>query len=66
MKDVRRQLERNWRKTKKESDKQLYEKQCHIFNSLMTNAQSNNFSSLFDNCLDSKSLWQSMDKVLPR
>ena len=29
-------------------------------------AQSNNFSSLFDNCLDSKSLWHSIDNMLHR
>ena len=32
----------------------------------MKKAQSNYFSCLFNNCLDSKSLWHSIDKVLHR
>ena len=44
----------------------IYKKQCHIYNSLLKKAQSNYFSSLFDNCLDSKSFWHSIDKVLHR
>ena len=60
----RRQHERNWRKTKKESDKLLYKKQGHIYNFLLKKVQSNYFPSLFDNCLDFKSLCHSIDKVL--
>ena len=52
----KRQLERQWRKSGNESDKLLYKKLCHMYNSLLKKAQSNYFSSLFDNGLDSKSL----------
>ena len=41
-------------------------KQRHIYNSLFEKAQSNYVSSFFDNCLNSKSLWQSINKVLHR
>ena len=37
-----------------------------MYNSLLKNAQSNYFSSLFDNYLDSKLLWHSIDKMLRR
>ena len=30
---IRRQLERTWRKTRNESDKLAYKKQCHLYNS---------------------------------
>ena len=40
-----RQLERQWHKSRNESDKLLYKKQCHINNSLLKKAQSNHFSS---------------------
>ena len=60
----RLQLERRWHKSGNKSDKLLYKKQCHIYNSLLKKAQSNYFSSLFENCLDSKSLWHSIDKIL--
>ena len=41
-------------------------KQCHIYNFLLKKAQSNYFSSLFDNCLHFKSLWYYIDKMLHR
>ena len=61
----RRQLENNWQKTKKELDK-LLRKKSRIYNSLLKKVQSNYFSSLFGNFLDSKSFWRSIDKVLHR
>ena len=44
---IRRQLERTWRKTRNESDKLAYKKQCHLYNSKVKKAQSDYFSSLF-------------------
>ena len=35
-------------------------------NSLLKKIQSNYFLSLFDNCLDFKALWHSIDKMLHR
>ena len=52
----RQQLEHHWRKSKNESDKLLYKKQSHMYNSFLKKAQSNYFSCLIDNCLYSKSL----------
>ena len=62
----RRQLESHWCKSRNESDKLLNKKQCHMYNSLLKKGQSNYFSSLFDHCLGSKSLWLSNEKMLHR
>ena len=53
---IRRQLERTWRKTRKESDKLAYKKQCHLYNSKVKKAQSDYFSSLFKSNSNTKEL----------
>ena len=63
---IRRQLERTWRKTRNESDKLAYKKQCHLYNSKVKKAQSDYFSSLFKSNSNTKELWHSIDKLLNR
>ena len=48
---IRRQLERTWLKTRNESDKLVYKKQCHLYNFKVKKAQSDYFSSLFKSSL---------------
>ena len=62
----RRQLELTGEKLKRNQKNCYIKKQYHIYNSLLKKAQSNYFSSLFANCLDSKSLRHSIDSVLHR
>ena len=63
---IRRQLQRTWRKTRNESDKLAYKKQCHLYNSKVKKAQSDYFSSLFISNSNTKELWHSIDKLLNR
>ena len=63
---IRRQLERTWRKTRNESDKLAYKKQCHLHNSKVKKAQSDYFSLLFKSISNTKELWHSIDKLLNR
>ena len=63
---IRRQLERTWRKTRKESDKLAYKKQCRLYNSKVKEAQSDYFSSLFKSNSNTKELSHSIDKLLNR
>ena len=63
---IRRQLERTWRKTRNESDKLAYKKQCHLYNSKVKKAQSDYFSFLFKSNSNTKELWHSINKLLNR
>ena len=63
---IRQQLERTWRKTRNESDKLAFKKQCHLYNSKVKKAQSDYFSSLFKSNSNTKELWHSIDKLLNR
>ena len=63
---IRRQLERNWRKTRNESDKLAYKKQCHLYNFKVKKAQSDYFSFLFKSNSIIKELRHSIDKLLNR
>ena len=63
---IRRQLEHTWRKTRKESDKLAYKKQCRLYNSKVKEAQSDYFSSLFKSNSNTKELSHSIDKLLNR
>ena len=44
----------------------MKKKQCHIYNTLLKKLNQIIFHLFFDNCLDFKSLWHSIDKVLHR
>ena len=63
---IRRQLERIWRKTRNESDKLAYNKQCYLYNYKVKKAQSDYFSSLFKSNSNTQELWHSIDKLLNR
>ena len=67
-KGIKRQLERTWRKTRNESDKLAYKKQCHLdlYYSKVKKAQSDYFSSLFKSNSNTKELWHSIDKLFNR
>ena len=52
--------------SRNEADTLLYENQCYLYNSLVKKTLSNYFSSLFQNCSDSKSLLRLINKVCHR
>ena len=66
-KRIRRRLERKWRSSKLESDKENYLRQCSVVNSMLYKAKENYHSTIIkDNAKDSKLLFRTVDKLLQK
>ncbi|XP_072036965.1 uncharacterized protein [Amphiura filiformis] len=66
-KHKRRQLEKKWRRSKLEIDRQLYSEQRHFVIGLMCNAKINFYSALInESANDQKQMFKTFDKLLHR
>ena len=66
-KRIRRRLERKWRSSKLESDKENYLRQCSVVNSMLCKAKENYYTTITkDNAKDSKLLFCTVDKLLQK